>query len=295
MLTIPEMVAGVASLFLLYASYADLKTGEIPEKITRGLIVAIIVMASVSSFYTLKPSFILESVVSGVGFFALGYVMFRLGEWGGGDVKLLAGIGCSLGLLGAMDYFVHFKGVFPYYVGYFINFALASTPYVITYSVILGLMKPSVFTGFTSIITKKKSIALLVVSFLPSTVCITLDLYKLTLVYLLIPFLVLISLYLKAVEDVALKKTIHVRELKEEDILSDDLVVGGRRIVSKRDMEGLSKEQVSEIQSLADQGKIPADITVRWGIRFAPVFFLAFLLTFFLGDLLEIIVLSIVA
>jgi hypothetical protein len=36
---------------------------------------------------------------------------------------------------------------------------------------------------------------------------------------------------------------------------------------------------------------VPQEITIKWGIRFIPVFFLAFLITYFAGGLLQIIVL----
>jgi len=296
MLTIVELVAGLTALFLLLASYFDLKTGEIPEKLTRGLIVIIIIIAMIHSLYTLDSSFLLTSVVVGTSFFILGYIMFYLGEWGGGDVKLLAGIGCSLGLLSSMNYFTelssstYLEGIFPYYVDYFINLAIVSSPYVIIYSFLLGLMKPMVFEEFTGYCKKKSSIMLILLSFAPFLLVLNLGMNRLALVYLFIPLLVLISLYLKAVEEIALQKTIDVNELKEEDVLANDLIVDGRKVASKRNMEGLDRNQIIEIKRLASEGKISGSIKVRWGIRFAPILFLAFLLTLIFGDVLEIII-----
>ncbi|OYT41739.1 MAG: hypothetical protein B6U86_01790 [Candidatus Altiarchaeales archaeon ex4484_43] len=298
MSTIAELIAGITAFFLLLASCFDLKTGEIPEKLTRGLIVIVITTAMICSIYRVNPSFLLASVVVGTGFFILGYVMFYLGEWGGGDVKLLAGIGCSLGFLNSMNYFteisspLYLEGIFPYYIDYFINLAIVSSPYIIIYSFLLGLMKPQVFEEFTGYFKKKNSIMLILLSFAPFLLALNLGMNRLALIYLSVPFLVLISLYLKAVEEIALQKTVDVDELKEGDILANDLIVDGRKVASKRNMEGLDRNQIAEIKRLASEGKI-SNVKVRWGIRFAPILFLAFLLTLIFGDVLEIIVASI--
>ena len=285
------VVAGITTIFLLLASLFDLKTGEIPEKITRGLIAIIILIALIYSIYTLNPSPLLQSLFVGTAFFLLGYLMFYLGEWGGGDVKLLAGIGCSLGLLGSMNYFAGtLEGIFPYYIDYFINLAIVASPYVIVYSFLLGLMKPLVFEEFTGYCKKKSSLLLILLSFIPLLLVLNLNMSRLALIYLFIPVLIVLSIYLKAVEKIALQKTIDVQELNEEDILADDLIVDRKKIVSRRDMEGLDRNQVIEIQRLASEGKISKNITIRWGIRFAPILFLAFLLTLIWGDVLEIIV-----
>ncbi len=298
MLAITELITGTTTFLLVLASYSDLKTGEIPEKITRGLIAVNVIIAAICSIYLVNPSFLFTSLLVGAAFFVIGYLMFYLGEWGGGDVKLLAGIGCSLGLLASMNYFtgipyvLYREGIFPYYIDYFVNLAIASSPYVIVYSLILGLMKPGVFRAFTIQFKKKTSIAILFSSFLPSLLTLNYDIPRLALIYLSIPLLVLISLYIKAVEEVALQKEIAVNELREGDILASDLVVEGKKIAGRRNMEGVNGKQVIEIQKLASEGKILGKITVRWGIKFAPILFIAFLLTLLFGDVLEILVVS---
>jgi hypothetical protein len=287
---LPELVFWLTTAFLAAASYFDLKTGEIPEKISRSLIVLMLAMAAAETFFSLQASYLIYSAVIGIGFFLVGYLMFYLGEWGGGDVKILAGIGCSLGLLGAAGYFIRLQGIFPYYLDYFINFALAATPYIIAYTFALGLLKPAVFRGFSMNLANKKAIMLLIISFLPAVSSIILGMHQLTLIYLLVPLLVILTFYLKAVEDIALQKTIPLKELQEEDILASDLVVEGKRIAGRRDAGGLSKNQLTEIMAAASQGKIPDSIAIRWGIRFIPVFFLAYLLTYFVGGALELVV-----
>lgn len=284
------MVFWLAAAFLAVASYFDLRTGEIPEKISRSFIVLMLAIAAFMTFFSLQATYLLYSAAIGVGFFLVGYLMFYLGEWGGGDVKILAGIGCCLGILSALGRFDGGASIFPFYVDYFINFALAATPYVMAYTFALGLLKPAVFQEFSKNMTGKISILLIIASFLPAVVSMALGMFKLALIYLLVPLLVVLTFYLKAVEDIALQKTVPTRELRAEDILASDLVVDGKRIASKRDAGGLTEKQVEEILSLSTQGKIPQEIKIKWGIRFIPVFFLAFLITYLVGGALQLLV-----
>jgi Flp pilus assembly protein protease CpaA len=290
----PEVVALVSSFFLALASFFDLKTGEIPEKVSRGFIVSVIFLALAETLLSSNTGPLLWAAVMGVGFFLVGYVMFYLGEWGGGDVKILAGAGCSIGFLGAVGYFQGFS-VFPYYVSYFINFALSASPYVIAYTFLLGLQKPEVFRGFASTVSEKKVILIIVLSVLPAALAAYLQMPWMAAPMLAVPLLVVLSFYLLAVENIALQKTIKVSELREEDIIAKDLVVDGKTIASRRGAGGLSGEQLSRIRELAAAGRIPDSIGIRWGIRFAPVFFLAFLLTYMWGDVLELLMRALMA
>lgn len=290
MVNTDELIIGFSSLFLLLASYFDLKTGEIPEKLSRGFIVITLALAIGCTLITLNPSYMLFSAGSGVIFFLVGYLMFYLGEWGGGDVKILSGVGCSLGLLSAFGFFLRQESIFPYTLNYFINFALAATPYVILYASVLGILKPNVLNSFFSNLFDKKNIFLIILAFVPAALAIYLQTNKAAFVYLFIPFFVVLSLYLKEIEDNALQKSIPVNELKEEDILAKDIIVEGKKVAGRREAGGLTKKQVEEIKALAASGKIPSEIRVRWGIRFIPVFFLAYLMTCMWGDVLEIIV-----
>ncbi|HIE33804.1 MAG TPA: hypothetical protein EYP86_01530, partial [Candidatus Altiarchaeales archaeon] len=120
-----DLIIWVSMFMLLSASYFDLRTGEIPEMVSRGFIFSILLMASAQSILNFNPSYVINSMVMGTAYFLFGYLMFYLGEWGGGDVKLLAGIGLSLGLLGAENYFL--DEIFPYYISYFINMAIVSS------------------------------------------------------------------------------------------------------------------------------------------------------------------------
>jgi len=282
-----SIAISVSVLFLLVASYFDLRTGEIPDKVSFSLIGISLLMAGVDSVISSDFNLILNTLIIGTAYFAFGYLSFWLGQWGGGDVKILAGIGCSVGYLGAVGVFN--DGLVPYFITYFVNLGLVGWPYVVLYSLILGVMRPESFTRFLSLLRRKSSIVLVAVSFLPPIAALFMDIGILGIVYLALPVFVVLSVYLKAVEKVALQKTVRVSELKEYDALAEDITVGGKLIAGKRSIEGITKEQLGEIKKLAEGGKIPDKIRIRWGIKFVPILFLAFVSLLLWGDMLKII------
>ena len=134
-----------------------------------------------------------------------------------------------------------------------------------------------------------KIIFLILISFVPSVVFFYMNNQTLGFVDLLIPAFIVLSVYLKTTENVALSRTINVNELKEWDVVADDITVDNKKIASKRNIEGLTKEQIQLIQKLASEKKIQDTIKIKWGIKFVPILLMAFLLTVYVGNLMEIV------
>jgi len=81
------------------AAYTDFKTGLIPDKITYAMIGLGLILNA------LQFDLILFSV--GIAIFVFGYVAYRLGKVGGGDVKLLTGIALLLPFYGDFIFVVN--------------------------------------------------------------------------------------------------------------------------------------------------------------------------------------------
>jgi prepilin peptidase CpaA len=92
-------------LFTALAAYADLRTGEIPNRlIAIGLLLALPIQSGMHYFATPNtgPG---EALSTAVGYYGFGLilcglaplVLFYLGSMGGGDVKLLAMVGAFVG------------------------------------------------------------------------------------------------------------------------------------------------------------------------------------------------------
>jgi hypothetical protein len=276
-------------LFLAIASLIDLKTGEIPEKISHGLFLSLIFLSLIPVVYLKNIMYILTPLTLSIIFFIISAVLFYLGQWGGGDVKLMASIGWILGLLSISNYQWPNMSLMPYSIAYWINMAFLSLPYVVIYTVALGLIQPAVFKRFASQFKDPKIIFITTFSFTPFIAAHFYGILILKLIYTLIPVFTLATIYLKTCESVALMREIRISDLKVADIVADDIIVDGEKIASKRNIEGVTEEQVKKIIELSAQGKIPEKIKIKWGVKFAPILLAALLATIYVGNFMEII------
>lgn len=277
----------IISIILLIAGYFDLKTGEIPDRVSLGLISISLIISGVYSILKWDYQFFAYSALLGILYLILGYILFYLGQWGGGDVKLLSGIGCTLGFLGSISYFK--EGIVPFYLFYFVNMGLIAFPYAIIYAFIFSLRDRRVFSEFGDYLRGRKSILLLILSFVPSFLAFLLKLKILGTVYLLLPLFILASFYLKAFERIALRESIPAEKLREGDVIAEDLILNGEIIASKRYIEGLAPNQIEKIRKLSSERRIPDRIPVKKGIKFAPILLIAFVFTVIAGNMMDIV------
>ncbi|HHQ45510.1 MAG TPA: prepilin peptidase, partial [Candidatus Altiarchaeales archaeon] len=272
---------------LFIASWIDLMTGEIPDRITKTLFGGLLLFSAAAAFVNRDPFMFTTPFIVGACFFIVSAILFFLGQWGGGDVKITAGVGVLLGLVSRMGYVWPNMDLTPYYLAYWMNMAFISIPYVAVYTLVLGFMRPNVFKQFLKNIREHRTLFLIGFSFIPSLLSIILAIPNATGLYLMLPVFTVGTVYLKTCEREALMKEIPVSGLSEGDILAQDLVVGGKKLFSKRNIEGLTSEDVERIICLAGRGDISENITIRWGVKFAPILMFALLATIYLGSIFE--------
>jgi len=88
----------IAFIALILASITDIKTREVPDWLNFSLIFVGLGVRLIYSSITFDWIYSLEGVLGlGVGV-AIAYLMFYAGQWGGGDSKLLMGLGALIGL-----------------------------------------------------------------------------------------------------------------------------------------------------------------------------------------------------
>lgn len=283
------LVAWVTVFFLTLASIADLRTGEIPEKISWGLAVSILVLAITHSTIVSDATPLILTIGIGLIFFTFAYLVYRMGQWGGGDVKLMGGIGCSLGLIDAMGFIWPNTRLMPYPISYIVAMGFLALPYAVTYSLYLSVKKPAVFTQFAENLKDTKKQLLIVCSLTPALITAKLGYPILVEIYLLVPVSIIALIFLRAVEEKALRKEIPVKDLVEGDVLAEEIKTGEKTIKPEHAIEGLSLAQVEELKTLAGEGKIPWEVTVKWGVKFAPILLFSYALTVWVGNLLEIV------
>lgn len=90
----PWIAAAACAVATLAGAVTDSRTGRIPNTITLPLIAGGL-LTSLAAFGVEGLQF---SLLGAAACFLLPYLMFRAGGMGGGDVKLLAGLGAFLGM-----------------------------------------------------------------------------------------------------------------------------------------------------------------------------------------------------
>ncbi len=281
---LPEQIkVGIAGIVLLIASLTDLKTREVPDTLNFGLIGSGIGVNLLLSLIFSTSSFFIESLAGFVFFLGFAYLLYYTGQWGGGDSKLLIGLGSLFGLQYSLSSFMIF---------FIITLLVAGALYGILWSFFLGFKQRNKLTKEIRLLIKPRiikiiGIFLLLFSIISFIFYFTLDrIISFPLLFLSLSFLFTFALWIgiKAVENGCMKKHVDPKQLTEGDWIAEDVIVDGTYICGPKDL-GIEKKQISQLLQLKEEGKI-SRILIKEGIPFVPSFFLAFLLTIFFQDVL---------
>lgn len=264
----------------IIAAVYDLKTTEIPDEVPYAMTVLALAFVLIEAF--LQKSFlpVFVSLVSGLVLLAVGFLMYYLGLWGGGDAKLLAAIGFMSPGLSLLAKNIQF----PFALSYYLNLMfIGYTVYTLAYVVVLSVLNRKVFRRFFLSIKSIAnfiviSSALLFLAFLflnwfvfhSFGLAIDLGIMLVNSFFFLFMSLFLFFLwkFLNTGNEVLFKKRIPVSKLRVGDMLLEN-----------RLYEGLTAKEIRKIKK---SGK--KYVWIKTGIEFAPVFPLALLFTCFLGD-----------
>ncbi|MBN3037240.1 MAG: prepilin peptidase [Candidatus Diapherotrites archaeon] len=126
------MYAGAALVGLALASYTDLRGRVIPNWLNYSMIVSGIALHTADSFLSSDPHMLYSSLAGGVIAFIAGMVLFKLGAWAGGDVKLFTALGFLVPApYGSVPAFYSAYPLFPFLI--IVNSVLLSFPFVMAY------------------------------------------------------------------------------------------------------------------------------------------------------------------
>lgn len=274
----------IAFIVLLIGSLTDLKTREVPDWVNYGLVTAGIGLNLLFSIIYSSWSFILNSIAGLAIFFAIAYVMFYAGQWGGGDSKMLMGLGAIIG----MDIF-SIKSQFL--TGFFINALFAGAAYGLLWSIYLAFRNRRKFTKeFRKCLLAKGTIKikyyLLAGVALLGAASFFVQEFGMRILVLSLAFISLVTFYLwifvKAIENSSMYKLVEPAKLTEGDWIVKDLHVKGEYICGPKDL-GIEKRQIRKLVELYRRKKV-GKILIKEGIPFVPSFLVAFVATFIFGN-----------
>jgi len=92
------IVYSVTFIYLLIASISDLRTREVYDWLNYGAVASGLGINLIFTLANFDYMFAFKSLLGFGVFFVIAYALFYTGQWGGGDSKILMGLGAMIGI-----------------------------------------------------------------------------------------------------------------------------------------------------------------------------------------------------
>ena len=278
------ILTAIAFIILIVGTYTDFKTREVPDWVNYSGVAIGLGVRALYSAATFQWNYILSGIAGFAIFFVIALAMFYLGQWGGGDSKMLMGLGALIGFRPRPDAAL---------IAFFINALIVGAIYGILWGVYLAVKNRKKFLPYVEKVFKSRHyqmakwglIACIIAAFIGafifsqnfpvSTMILGAALVVVLMFYLFIFF--------TAVEKTSMLKSVPIERLTEGDWIAKDVVVGGKRICGPKDL-GISKNQIRKLLELKKKGKI-RKVMIKEGMPFVPVFLTAYFIAVFFGNI----------
>lgn len=219
-----QLNIAIAIIGSTIAGIYDLKTTEIPDKISVSLIIIGLISNAIISILNWNAMYIFQSLAVGGSFFTLSFLMYLGGQWGGGDAKVMTGIGTLIPSLQAIN---GTANILPFPVLLLSNIFIVGAIYIIIYAIFYAFIKRHILTEFTKSIRVKTKmyIAFFICLFVFTFIIVyLLDIIQYIHIFLAMNVsilgLLLLWQFLKTVQNVGFTWEIDSKELKAGDMLS---------------------------------------------------------------------------
>lgn len=268
------LLLGLTFVVLGLASIEDWKTREIPDYLSYFFVAAAVLFRLSWAVYEGSIDVLIWIPVSLGIFFAFAYLMYRGGQWGGGDVKLMVGLGIALSAFPT-------DGLFPYFISFFMNVLIVGSLYGIVMLLWLGIKNRE---KLASKIGSMDKVLLFVIG---TAAFLVIYFFRASVGLMLMGLLLVVALgllrFLKLVEKNCMEAYIPISKLTEGDWLVKDVKVG-KTVVKVRPV-GLVEEDLHVLRKLRSSGRLDR-VLIKVGVPFVPAFFFAFLATLVFGNLM---------
>ncbi|RMF55148.1 A24 family peptidase [Candidatus Woesearchaeota archaeon] len=270
---------------LLVASYTDIKTREVPNWLNYSLIATGIGLGLIKSSTALDWNFALTHLLGLAAGALVGCAMFYAGQWGGGDSKMIIGLGAIIGLPLEMR--------MPFFADFLINTIVIGAFYGLAYSFFIAFKHKKAFLNKFSALRESRNakrfrniIFFCIVLILVSTLIMREKFYLMvSLVFSVFLIMIwLVWLLVKAIEESCMLKMVDPEQLTEGDWIVKDIIIDKKRVCGPKDL-GISKDQIKQLIAFKKQKKI-SKVLIKEGIPFVPSFLFGFVITVLFGNLI---------
>jgi hypothetical protein len=232
-------------------------------------------------------TYLVESLLGFGLMFIFAMLMYYTGQWGGGDSKMIMGLGALIGL--SIPSLTELIFDPPFLVLFILYSMVIGAVYGLVWSAVLAWIHRREFakellryqktqgvTRLRMILIAFAAIAIAASFFVP---------HSLRSIFLSLVLVILVTYFLfifvKVIEKTCMLKRISPDRLTPGDWIAEDVVVDNKRICGPKDL-GIEKHQILLLQNAHKKRKIDT-VLVKEGIPFVPSFLLAFFATLFIG------------
>lgn len=289
----------IALTGIVIGTITDLKKREVPDWVNYSMMGAGLGIAAMYSLYLLTPWIFLFSLAGLAAGYLVGAAMYYTGQWGGGDAKMMMGIGALATLPFLQSWLglpTPFKPLNPeWWTLVLTQTTLPFFPIFLIASVFAGAGYGMVWMAYLSIKHRKRvyarlkerlytknmvrtRLAVIIVAVLIALIGLLFP-GSVTFMFVLLAALLYITFYLfiavKAVEETCFVQQRAVKDLVEGDWMVEDVKRKGFELaapaagLTKEDIQALKKHKVKEV-------------TIKEGIPFVPSFLIAFLAAWYI-------------
>ena len=262
------LLISITLIVLLISSYTDIKTREVPDWLSYAFLtttVGIRLIFSVEYGYSILLSGILGFLIC----FLLSHLLYYTRQWGGGDSKILMGMGASIGIT------YPFTPASFHLLLFFIFLLFVGAIYGLIWMCILAFRNSTLFLKtFKQKLNLHKHIHYLILSL--TLLSLIISLFS----PLFWPFVILILLffYLLLAVSCIEEHFFHIQKpilhLTEGDWLAETIMISNRTIFHPKTLE---KSDLTTLKNLHSQNKLSA-VLIKEGIPFLPSFLFAYVI-----------------
>jgi len=265
------VISGITLCVLGIASWTDIKTREVPDWVDYGLLFAAFGIRTIFSFSE-GWNILISGIIGFIICFGVACFLYYTHQWGGGDSKLLMGIGAVIGIT------YPFNSTSFTLVWFFIALLFIGAVYGLIWMFGIALQNWHIFsTKFVQKTQKQKFLQyiLLGISLIFCSV-----LFFVPIVWFIIFFplgIFYTFIFVTVIEENLFVKKISVKDVTEGDWLAKDVFIDEKKVQLRKTLE---KSDVEKLHGFYDKGKIKS-ITIKIGIPFIPSFLFAYLVVVF--------------
>ncbi len=275
------VLIGVGLAGLVVGSYADIETREIPNWLNFSLIAAGLGIRAIGALAEKNWWVFAAGILGLVAMIAVGNLLYYSRQWGGGDTKLLIGLGALFGAMSFLPWFL---------LHFLINLVVIGAVYGFLWSMYLAIRHRHRFVvAFRRIVHAHRHLLMICIGMAVILFAVSFLLPSLMrlVVWILAGVLVMYGVmivFVKTVEDACMFRKIRLKNITEGDWIAENVVVKGKTLYRMTD-PGVSREQISLMKKCNVKR-----VLVKEGIPFVPSFLFAMILTLVVGNIFLVMI-----